>query len=182
MKPQEAREQFVLLRAAGKSYDAIAKELHMSKSTCSSWERELEQEIAKQKAEQLQSLYDQYFMTRQARIEKLGSTLGNIDDALAAADLSQMQPKELLEYKLKYTAALKEEYISTGSSPLPAELKPAALLEALTDLLNRVRSGEVTQEQAQRESMVISNILRAYEQTELKAKLDTLETAIGGRV
>lgn len=181
MKPQEAKERFVLLRAAGKSYDAIAQELHMSKSTCSRWEQELEGEIAKQKVEQLQSLYDQYYMTKQARISNLGDTLKNIDAALAAADLTQMQPKELLDYKLKYTAALKEEYVATGSAPLPAELQPAALLEALTDLLNRVRAGEITQEQANKESMIISNILRAYEQTELKAKLDTLEAAIGGR-
>lgn len=43
-----------------------------------------------------------------------------------------------------------------------------------------MRTGEATQEQANRESIVLSNLLKAYEQVELKAKLDELETIIGG--
>ena len=58
MKPQEAKERYILLRAEGKSYDAIAQELHISKSTCSAWEKELEQAIADRKAEQLEQLYE----------------------------------------------------------------------------------------------------------------------------
>lgn len=178
MKPQKAKEEYILLRAEGKSYDAIAQELHISKSTCSAWEKELEQAIADRKAEQLEQLYESYYMKKEARIKRLGGTLANIEDALAAADLTQMQPKELLEYKLKYTAALKEEY--TGIAPaLPTDITPAALLAALQDLLNRVRAGEVTTEQANRESSIISNALRAYEQTELKTKLEALEAALG---
>ena len=115
MKPQEAKERYILLRAEGKSYDAIAQELHISNSTCSAWEKELEQAIADRKAEQLEQLYDSYYMKKEARIKQLGGTLANIEDALAAADLTQMQPKELLEYKLKYIAALKEEYTGKAS-------------------------------------------------------------------
>ena len=85
MKPQEAKNQYILLRAEGKSYDAIAHELHISKSTCSKWEQELGREIALQKAEQLKSLYESYYMTREARIKKLGGTLKNIEDAAKRA-------------------------------------------------------------------------------------------------
>ena len=176
MKPQKAKEEYILLRAEGKSYDAIAQELHISKSTCSAWEKE--QAIADRKAEQLEQLYESYYMKKEARIKRLGGTLANIEAALAAADLTQMQPKELLEYKLKYTAALKEEYTGIASA-LPTDITPAALLAALQDLLNRVRAGEVTTEQANRESSIISNALRAYEQTELKTKLEALEAALG---
>lgn len=178
MKPQEAKENYILLRAEGKSQTAIAQELHISKSTCSKWEKELEQQIAEKKAEQLEQLYDSYYMKKEARIKKLGSTLKSIEDALAAADLTQMQPKELLEYKLKYIAALKEEYTGKAAA-LPTDVTPESLLEALQDLLNRVRVGEVTTEQANRESSIISNALRAYEQTELKKKLEAIEAAIG---
>ena len=58
------------------------------------------------------------------------------------------------------------------------DIAAAALLAALQDLLNRVRAGEVTTEQANRESSIISNALRAYEQTELKTKLEALEAAL----
>lgn len=182
MKPQEAKNQYIQLRAEGKSYDTIAQTLNISKSTCSKWEQELGEQIAIYKAEQLNSLYDAFYMKKEARIRQLGGTLERIEDALATADLSQMQPKELLDYKLKYTTALKEEYVTPATAPLPTDIEPSTLLQALTDLLQRVRAGEITTEQADRESRVIANILRAYEQTELKQKLDILEATLGGRV
>lgn len=181
MKPQEAKEQYILLRAEGKSQNAIAQELHISKSTCSTWEKEFEQDIAEKKAEQLEQLYDSYYMKKEARIKRLGGTLNRIEDALSAADLSQMPPKELLDYKLKYTAALKEEYIVTAAA-LPTTLTPDALLICLQDLLTRVRAGEVSAEQANKEASIISSALRAYEQAQLKTKLEALETAIGKQV
>ena len=39
----------------------------------------------------------------------------------------------------------------------------------------------MTTEQAHRESLVLSNMLKAYEQTELKAKLDALQAALDTR-
>ena len=93
-----------------------------------------------------------------------------------------MPPEKLLDYKLKYTQALKEEYIATGRArTIPEEISPAALMDMLADLLERVRAGEVSTGQANRESMIISNLLKAYEQTELQTKLDALEAIVGGR-
>lgn len=181
MKPQEAKDRFIILRAEGRSYDAIAQELHIAKNTCSVWERELSEAIAKLKAENLQNLYDAYHMTKEARIKRLGRTLEKIDEAVEVADLTAMQPKDLLKSKLEYTAALKDEYIAPAATPIPEELQPASLLEAYKDLLARVRAGEVTTEQAHRESLVLSNMLKAYEQTELKAKLDALQAALDTR-
>ena len=54
-------------------------------------------------------------------------------------------------------------------------------LAALADLLNRIRSGEVSAEQASKESVVIANLLKAYDIVEVKAKLDELEAIVGGR-
>jgi len=68
-----------MLRAEGKSYSAIAEQLHISKSTCTAWERELKDNIAELKQEQLEELYNSYFMTKEARIRKLGDTLENIN-------------------------------------------------------------------------------------------------------
>lgn len=181
LKPQEAKDRFIILRAEGKSYDAIAQELHIAKGTCSAWEQELSQAIAKLKTENLQSLYDAYHMTKEARIKGLGKALEKIDTAIEAADFTGMQPKDLLKSKLEYTAALKEEYVAPAAVPIPEDLQPASLMESLKDLLRRVRAGEVTTEQAHRESMVLSNILKAYEQAELKAKLDTLQAALDAR-
>lgn len=182
MKPQETKNAFIQLRAEGRSYRAIAGELGICKSTCSAWDAEMNDAIAERKQEMLQELYTAYAMTKEARIKKLGDTLGRIDTALAGADLESMPPERLLDYKLKYTAALKEEYTGT-SRPyhISGQQAPQEIIIALEDLLCRVRAGEVTTEQANRESTVISSLLKAYETVEVKAKIEALEAIVGNR-
>ena len=180
MKPQEQRAQFIQLRAEGRSYSYIADALHISKSTCTEWERELKTQIAELKQEELNELYNSYYMTKEARIRKLGDTLENIDNALAEADLSQIPAEKLLDYKLRYTEALKGEYTGTSQPfTFKGNIEPRDIVTALGDLLNRIRAGEVTAEQAQRESGVITNLLKAYETVEIKTKLDALESVVG---
>lgn len=182
MKPQETKTEFIRLRAEGRSYSYIADKLHISKSTCSSWETELKGAIAELKQEQLSELYSSYAMTKEARIKKLGDTLENINTALDGADLTEIPPEKLLDFKLKYTEALKGEYTGSGTPyQFTDRLDPKEIVVALGDLLNRIRAGEVTAEQANRESTVIANLLKAYDTVEVKAKLDALEAIIGGR-
>lgn len=183
MKPQEQKTEFVRLRAEGKSYSVIARALNISKGTCSAWERELKGAIAELKQEQLNELYTSYYMTKEARIRKLGDTLNKINTALEEVDLSQVQPEKLLEYKLKYSEALKEEYTGSGKAfQFTGLIEPEDIVTALGDLLNRVRAGDVTPEQASKESAIIASLLRAYDTVEVKNKLDTIETIIGSRV
>ena len=79
MKDTEKKLEYVRLRASGKSYSFIAKELGISKSTCSSWEKELKTDIETLRQDSLQELYTSYNMTREARITKLGKALESID-------------------------------------------------------------------------------------------------------
>ncbi len=182
MKPQETKTEFIKLRAEGRSYSYIADKLHISKSTCTEWERELKTQIAELKQEQLNELYSSYYMTKEARIKKLGDTLETINTALAGADLSALSPDKLLDFKLKYTEALKEEYTGIAKPfTFSGKIEPRDIVTALGDLLDRIRAGEVTTEQAQRESAVIANLLKAYDIVEVKTKLDALDAVIGGR-
>lgn len=183
MKPQDQKTEFIRLRAEGKSYTAIAEQLHISKSTCTAWEREFKGAIADLKQEQLNELYSSYYMTKEARIKKLGETLDGINTALDGANLSQIPPEKLLDFKLKYTEALKGEYTGSGTPYQfnTDKIEPKDIVTALGDLLNRVRAGEIPPEQANRESTVIANLLRAYDTVEVKAKLDALESLVGNR-
>ena len=182
MKPNDQKNEFIRLRAEGKSYTAIGKELSISKATCTAWERELTAEIAEKKKEQLEEMYQAYYMTREARITKLGQALESIEDALSKADLSQVSPEKLLDYKLKYMEALKQEFIDTTPAiPLEDSFNPRDIIVVLADLLKRIRNREINLDQASRETMVITNILKAYETVELKAKLEMLEDIVGGR-
>ena len=182
MKPQEQKTEFIRMRAEGQSYGKIAATLHISKSTCTTWERELKDQIAELKQEQLSELYSSYYMTKEARIRRLGDTLETINAALANADFSEVPPEKLLDFKLKYTEALKGEYTGGAAAyQFSKSIQPQEILTALGDLLNRIRAGEVTTKQASRESLVIANLLKAYDAVELKTKLDALEAAIRGR-
>lgn len=182
MKPQETKNEFIRLRAEGKSYSYIAEILHISKSTCSEWERELGDAIADLKQEQLSELYTAYHMTKEARVKKLGETLESIDTALGEVDLTQIPPEKLLDFKLKYTEALKAEYTGSGRAyKLKDNTDATEIVKAYGNLLDRVQSGELTTDQASRESTVLANLLKAYDLVEVKAKLEAMEAIIGGR-
>ena len=182
MKPQEQKQEFIRLRAEGKSYTAIAKELEISKSTCTEWERELKEEISQLKKEQLEELYESYYMTREARISQLGDMLSKIDEALEKKNLEYVSTEKLLDYKLKYMEALKNEYIDTAPAiPLEDNFNPKDIIIVLADLLRRIRNKEVGLDQASREITIIAGILKAYEAVELKDKLEALEGIMGDR-
>lgn len=183
MKPQEQKTEFIKLRAEGKSYSYIAETLHISKSTCSSWEKELQDAIAELKQEQLNELYNSYFMTKEARVKKLGETLNGINEALEAVDLSEIPAEKLLDFKLKYTEALKGEYtgIERAYQLNKDNIEAKDIVLAYRDLLTRVQAGEISEKQAKRESEALANLLSAYDLIEIKAKIDALEAIVGGR-
>lgn len=181
MKPAELKKEYIRLRAEGKSYSSIAEQLHISKATCTKWERELSEQIGELKRAELAELCESYSMSKEARIKRLGDTLEKINEALEKTDFSTVDPAKLLDFKLKYTEALKGEYIGTKPALELDNIDAKDIVAALGDLLNRVRAGEVTTEQAQKESLILSQLLKAYDTVEVKAKLDELEAIIGGR-
>lgn len=164
-KSTETKNVFIELRAAGESYASIARTLHISKSTCSAWETELSAQIALRKQDMLNDLYTAYGMVKAARIKRLGDTLNQIDGALRKVDLSTIAPEKLLAYKLKYAEALKNEY--TGAiEALPTSNERGSTYNvyyACADLFDRVRNGEITQQQAKIELASISAMQRAHD-------------------
>ena len=181
MKPIELKQEYIRLRAEGKSYSYIADQLHISKSTCTKWERDLAAEIDELKRAELAELYESYSITKKASKKRLGDTLEKINTALEQADFSEVDPAKLLDFKLKYTEALKGEYVGQKKAIEPESIEAKDIVEAFADLLDRTRAGDITADQAQRESLILSNLLKAYDTTEIKAKLDKLEAIVGGR-
>ncbi len=110
MKDNETKLQFIKLRAEGRSYRAISEALGISKATCSSWEHSLADQIEELKKDTLEELYTSYSMTKEARINKLGSLLSETDGAIASKDFSELPLDKLLELRLKYGRELQTEY------------------------------------------------------------------------
>lgn len=178
MKSTDLKAAFVSLRAEGKSYEAIASEIGVSKSTCIAWSKELAGLIDEEKRKQLRALCESYGIAKEARIRRLGETLAKINDAIEKADFSEADPIKLLDYQLKYVEALKGEYVSASPAVDVKNVTPETLMESVADLLIRIRDGDVTQDQASRESAAIASLLKAYEDNTLKTKLECVENVL----
>lgn len=161
MKTADKKRDFIRLRAEGKSYRAIEKETGISRSTCSEWEKALRSEIDGLRQDTLEEMYTQYGMAREARIRRIGETLRRIDTALESVDFSTLSPERLLDFKLKYTAALKEEY--NAFAPIEATGAATDTLEAIQELYRRTASGAITVEQAKTELSIIERMVSGYQ-------------------
>lgn len=139
MKTTDKKLEYVKLRANGKSFSTIASELSISKSTCSNWEKELKSQIESLKQEGLEELYTSYKMTKEARIEKLGSIIASLDTAIASKDLAEVPADKLLELKLKYERELKGEYTEPLEDAGEDTIK--GLLEQYNQLYTKSQSG-----------------------------------------
>lgn len=181
METIEKQLNFIKLRAENNSYNKISKSLNISKDTCSKWESQLKKEILSHKNEQLEELYNSYFMFKEARITELGESLKAINKALETKDIKELPVEKLLDYKLKYITELKKEYIPLNENTDIGEASPENIVKELYYLIGKVRSGEITNDQAMKENYILGNTLKAIETIELKGKIELLENIIGGR-
>lgn len=177
----EKKLKFIELRAKGLSYRQIEKQLKISNSTCCDWNEEMKEEIVKHKSEHLQELYQSYYMLREDRIKKLGGVFNKLDAELSKREISDLSTKELLDYYLKYLSELKAEYIDLQRNKNLVKSDSSDILNEFSGLLNRIRTGEITKDQAMKENYVLANLLRAYEILIVEKKIDTVKSIIGGR-
>lgn len=111
MEGSEVKEKFILLRAQGVSFDRIAKELGKAKQTLVNWSREFEEEIAQAKAIELEALAEQFYLTKQAKIETLGRIVTSLKEEIESRPLHEVPTDKLLDLFTKYYALLQAEYV-----------------------------------------------------------------------
>lgn len=155
MKDHDTKTCFVELRAEGLSFAEIAKYLHISKSTCSEWERELTDQIATRRGERTQELYTLYGMHHEARIKRMGETLNRINAALEAKDLSDLPADKLLSMKLQYEKAIREEY----HQPSPTTFTEDGLISSMLNLLTEQQNGTINHREAKQQLDTIKALL-----------------------
>jgi len=182
MKSATKQREFIRLKAEGKSNAQIARLLHISESTASRYTKLLGDKIANYKAEQLQELYDAYYMTRAARIRRLGETLNQVDQAISTSDLSLVPTEKLLDLKLKYAQALKNEHISLEAAVIDGDktLEGSAkdILGQMNCLLHRLRIGSITPDNAKMEAKILDALLKGWELVALEDRIRQLEQAL----
>ena len=162
MKPTEKKEKFILLRAEGLSYAKIAKELGLSKSTCSKWQQSFADQIKRAREERLEDLYTLYRVGKEAHIKKLGETIQRIDEALSQKDLTEIPADKLLRIKLEYEDRLQEQRTDpTEGAETFKEYTQEEMLKAVALLYERIKAGSVTPQQARTELNTLEGVRRA---------------------
>ena len=135
MTDTKTKQRFIELRAEGLSFDKIAKELKKSKPTLIDWSRELKEEVANLKALELETLYEKYYLQKEARLKTFGDMLNKIKAEIETRDLSDVPTARLLDLLLTYDRQAKEELIEpvfSSSEEILEEQADRDLLEALT--------------------------------------------------
>lgn len=176
---EEQKHRFVELRAKAYSYARIARHLGVSKGTLTSWNAELEAEIARAKTVELEALQEEFYLLKEGRIRLLGEQLKAIQAEIGNRDLSKVNTAQLLELLLWFFAELKGEYVEVDQSTrIGPKLNSGDVADQLQSVLARYRAGDIDEDQAKLEQAVLQGMLKAIEQTELAARLEKLEAAM----
>ncbi len=138
MESLDVRTRFIELRAKGYSFDRIAGELSLAKKTLVTWSKEYDAEIQAAKALELEALLEKHYLLKEQQIEQFAKLLNAIDETLAGRDLSDVSTEKLLELRLKYQGALKDEL------PAPAFFTEEDIREekAIEELLGKLSGNE----------------------------------------
>lgn len=89
------QREFILLRADGISFDKIATQLKVSKSTLIQWSKLFETEIKELQFHALAEIKEAYSFNLKSKYETMLKQLQKIDDAILEADLSNTALKDL---------------------------------------------------------------------------------------
>jgi|AntDeeMinimDraft_5_1070356.scaffolds.fasta_scaffold01934_8 transcriptional regulator with XRE-family HTH domain len=187
----ELKQEFIIMRAKGYSYRDIEDKLEVSRTTLSNWSHELEEEIARLKAIELDSLYQQYYLKKKEKIELLGTLLENMKEEALNRDLSDIRTDRLLGLILRYQEKLEDEKVEVKliSDSEMKKLKAdktttkldSSVKQEIDNALIRFKTGLINESQFQKEIYALKAKLKAKDQEELERKLDRLENLLERR-
>lgn len=109
MKSVDRQEKFIELRASGLSYEAISKEICVSKPTLISWSHDFNNEISNLRKVELEAFQEKYIATRKKRIELYGNLINSLKSKIEERGLDSVPTEKLLELLIKYATAIKSE-------------------------------------------------------------------------
>lgn len=109
----DKQQDFIELRAKGNSFDAIAKQLEVSKGTLINWSRDLEDEIQNYSALELDTLKEKYLISKKHQIQSYGEQLATVREELSNRDLSDVKTEKLIEIEVKLLEAINKLGITT---------------------------------------------------------------------
>lgn len=187
----ELKARFIEMRAKGLSIRAIAKELQLSPQTISNWHVELEEEIARLKAIELEALYEEFHLLKAHRLKRLGSQLLAIEEELTKRELSDVPTDKLMDLQLKFFDEVRKEHVEPQylsdadlkdlKGKFGTKMDSEGISVEIFTLLLRYRAGLLDTLRANKELALLQAMLKAEDQVVLAAKLERLESLLEGR-
>ena len=180
----EIKQDFINLRAKGHSIRAIASELNLSPQTVLNWEGDFNEEISRLKAVELESLYEQFHLTKKHRLKEIADQLQLIQKELSTRELTDISTDRLLDLNLRYLERAEKEYIEPKfllkDNRAVTKLDSQGISFELYLLLLRFRAGVIDSAEAGRENTILQGMLKAEEQGEIQEKLEELKILLDG--
>ncbi len=109
MYDESIKEQFVELRAQGKSFATITEQLGVSKPTLIEWSQKLQQNIANLRAINDEALYEKYRVTKERYLALLSSQLEGVETELRTRSLEKVPTGTLYSLLFKIMGALQTQ-------------------------------------------------------------------------
>ena len=108
MKDAEIRVKFCELRAAGKSYATLTKELGVSEMTCCRWAKDRKAEVEELRRIQNDALRERLLLAESAKLERLRGVFDRMETAIANLDFQTIPPEKLLKWYMDIMDKLNE--------------------------------------------------------------------------
>ncbi|MEI6040029.1 MAG: hypothetical protein WCP93_01620 [Candidatus Berkelbacteria bacterium] len=109
MQDLTKKQQFVELRAKGKSFAKISDELEVSKTTLIDWSKDLAEEITNLKQIELESIREQYKISREHRIKLYSEQLELIRGELSTRKLNDVPTGKLIDLLFRFSDIINKE-------------------------------------------------------------------------
>jgi len=123
MIEQTVKEQFVELRAHGRSFASIATQLNVSKGTLVAWSKDMKDELGNMRQIQLEAMREKYRMGSERRMELFAKQLEAVEGELATRPLNAVPTERLFDMFMKLTHEL-----NATDAPLTFKQKPVELV------------------------------------------------------
>lgn len=108
---KDTERRIIQLRARGKSYATIAKEVEVAKQTAIDVCKRSREEIANLQALEVEELHETQRVTYRERITALSSLMQRVREEIDRRDLTQVPTEKLIDLYLKQASALKDEIV-----------------------------------------------------------------------
>ncbi len=161
---------YLKARAEGASIRAAAKAAGVAKSTAQRWEQSLSSEISKLRAEHIESIAEEYALTRAARLEALGQLSERLKEDIAGRDLQEIPGDRIISLYLRTLREAGREAVPGFQVPED----PEDIQSLIAELLRRVSGGELTTEQSAVEVRAVATVIETHKTMVLQKKVEEL--------